>query len=265
MKTNTSNKDTNYSLYNLENYKKNIDNDISEITEKYYTLLLEYYKFIIENIKIKNEKLTKFIITRGLDTITTVFNNILYYTKNINMTYFHCQKSFYFYVEFVGQISEDEKMFLQLTSRDATIYVYKKTFFEINNEHRKNNEKLTPETNDKLLIINNYNNIYKTLLYKIIQSENTSKNISYIELFERICEKINKTNYNKENIIILNDIVDKFYFDIVDINYFYVVIEYFLKKVKVHNLKNCEKNMHTKEMQDKLVETPEKYVTWLLS
>jgi hypothetical protein len=265
MKTNTSNKDNNYSLHNLENYKKDINNDISEITEKYYTLLLEYYKFIIENIKIKNANLTKFIITRGLDTITNVFNNILYYTKNINMTYFHCQKSFYFYVEFVGQISEDEKMFLQLTSRDATIYVYKKTIFEINNEHIKNNEKLIPETNDKILIINNYNNIYKTLLYKIIQSEDTSKNISYIDLFERTCEKINKTKYNKENIVILNDIVDKLYFDIVDINYFYVVIEYFFKKVKPHKLKNCEKKMDTKEMQDKLVETPEKYVMWLLN
>ena len=117
MKTNISNKDNNYSLHNLENYKKNIDTDIAEVTEKYYKLLLEYYKFIIENIKIKNENLTRFIIIRGLDTITNVFNNILYYTKNIDMTYFHCQKSFYFYVEFVGQISEDEKMFLQLTSR----------------------------------------------------------------------------------------------------------------------------------------------------
>ena len=40
MKT-ISNKDNNYSLNNLENYKKNIDNEISEITEKYYQLLLE--------------------------------------------------------------------------------------------------------------------------------------------------------------------------------------------------------------------------------
>ena len=153
MKTNISNKDNNYSLHNLENYKKNIDNDISEITEKYYILLLEYYKFIIENIKTKNANLTKFIIIRGLDTITNVFNNILYYTKNINMTYFHCQKSFYFYVEFVGQISEDEKMFLQLTSRDATTYVYKKTIFEINNERRKNNDLLEI----KYLYFDNYN------------------------------------------------------------------------------------------------------------
>ena len=244
MKTNISNKDNNYSLHNLENYKKNIDNDISEITEKYYILLLEYYKFIIENIKTKNANLTKFIIIRGLDTITNVFNNILYYTKNINMTYFHCQKSFYFYVEFVGQISEDEKMFLQLTSRDATTYVYKKTIFEINNN-------------------------YKTLLYKIIQSENTNentnKNISYIDLFERICEKINKTKFNKENIVMLNDIIDKFYFDIIDINYFYEVIQHFFKKYKQQNFKIYEKNMNTKEMQENLIETPEKYVTWFLS
>ena len=269
MKTNISNKDNNYSLHNLENYKKNIDNDISEITEKYYILLLEYYKFIIENIKTKNANLTKFIIIRGLDTITNVFNNILYYTKNINMTYFHCQKSFYFYVEFVGQISEDEKMFLQLTSRDATTYVYKKTIFEINNERRKNNEQLSSETSDKIFIINNYNNIYKTLLYKIIQSENTNentnKNISYIDLFERICEKINKTKFNKENIVMLNDIIDKFYFDIIDINYFYEVIQHFFKKYKQQNFKIYEKNMNTKEMQENLIETPEKYVTWFLS
>ena len=269
MKTNISSKDNNYSLHNLENYKKSINTDIVEVTEKYYRLLLEYYKFIIENIKIKNVNLVRFIIIRGLDTITNVFNNIFYYTKNIDMTYFHCQKSFYFYVEFVGQISEDEKMFLQLTSRDATIYVYKKTIFEINNDCKKISENLTPETNDKIFVINNYNNIYKTLLYKIIQSENTnedtSKNIFYIDLFERICEKINKTKLNKENIVILNDIVDKFYFSITDINYFYEVIQHFLKKYKLPNLKNCEKNMYTKEIQEKLIETPEKYVTWFLS
>jgi len=260
-----SNKDNNYSLHNLENYKKNIDNEVSEVTEKYYKLLLEYYKFIIENIKIKNENLTKFIIIRGLDTITNVFNSILYYTKNINMTYFHCQKSFYFYVEFVGQISEDEKMFLQLTTRDATTYVYKKTIFEINNEHRKNNEKLSNETNDKLLLINNYNNIYKTLMYKIIQTEFGNKNESYIDLVEGIYEKINKTKITKENIVILNDIIDKFYFIITDMQYFYEVIQQFFKKYKSNDLKKCEGKLFTKEIEEKLTETPEKYVSWILN
>ena len=130
-------KDTNFSLMNAENYNKNLDIDIKSINEKYILLVSDYLKFIIENIKVKNKILARFIITRGLDTITNVFLHLLYYTKNIDMTYFHCQKSFYFYVEFVGQITEEEKMFLQLTSRDATTYVYKETIFKINNEFKK--------------------------------------------------------------------------------------------------------------------------------
>ena len=54
------------------------------------------------------------------------------------MTYFHSQKSFYFYVEFIGQISEDQHSFLHLSSKDASIFVYKKTIFEINDEIIKN-------------------------------------------------------------------------------------------------------------------------------
>ena len=163
-----TNKDNNFSLQNLDNYRKNIDNTTIEVTEKYYMLIAEYFKFITENIKVKNSNFSKFIITRGLDTITNVFNSIFYYTKNIDLTYFHCQKSFYFYVEFVGQISEDEKMFLQLSSRDATLYVYKKTIFEINNECKNTNE-TSKLINDQIAIINSYMNIYKTLVYKIIQ------------------------------------------------------------------------------------------------
>jgi hypothetical protein len=72
----------------------------------------------------------------------------------VDLTYFHCQKSFYFYVEFVSQISEDEKMFLQLTSRDASTYVYKKTIFEINNEFKKMNDDMSDTTREKFEVIN---------------------------------------------------------------------------------------------------------------
>ena len=265
MKTTTtiSNKDNIYSLHNLENYKKNIDNTLNEITEKYYTLILEYFKFITENIKIKNKGFTIFIMLRGLDKITNVFNNIFYYTKNIDLTYFHCQKSFYFYVEFVGQISEDEKMFLQLTSRDATTYVYKKTIFEIHNESKKNiSENNSDETKDKLIVINNYVNMYKTFIYKIINNNIDNSNIV---IFEKICKKINKQLLDKENIIVLNVILDKFYFIINDINYFFEVINQFFKKYKSAHLKNYEKKIYTEEILEKLNDSPDKFISWLLN
>ena len=115
MKSVISHKDNNYSLNNIENYRKTIDCSLGEVTKIYGDLLIEYSNFISENIKVKNSSFSRFIIIRGLDTITNVFLHILNATKNIDLTYFHCQKSFYFYVEFVGQISDDEKTFLQLT------------------------------------------------------------------------------------------------------------------------------------------------------
>jgi hypothetical protein len=153
MKNTIASKDYNYSLHNIENYKKELNSPINEIVKKYLNLLVEYYKFIIENIKIKNKQFTHFIIMRGLDTITNVFLILLLYTKNVDLTYFHCQKSFYFYVEFVGQIMEDDKSFLQLTSRDAVLYVYKKTVYDINPELKKKYQHCSDNTKAKMKLM----------------------------------------------------------------------------------------------------------------
>ena len=59
------------------------------------------------------------------------------YTKNLDLTVYHCKKAYLFYVEFIGQIGDDNNSYLQLNSKDATLFVYKKTIFEINNEYRK--------------------------------------------------------------------------------------------------------------------------------
>lgn len=264
MKTLTINKDNNYSLYNIENYRKELESDIGEVTKKYSELLIEYYKFAVENIKIKNTPFSRFIITRGLDTITNVFYNILYYTKNVDLTYFHCQKSFYFYVEFVGQISEDEKMFLQLTSRDATTYVYKKTIFEINNEIKKLNEKQTEETKNKLYIINLYINLYKIYLHKIIQSDINTATIS-LECFEKMCVKLNNIS-NKSKIKILENIVEKLYHIIDDKNVFFEINQSLVKKfIKNQDiLNNSEKKIYHEDFANKLTDTCDKFVNWFI-
>lgn len=237
------NKDNNYSLHNIENYKKELTCNLEDITNKYSELLIEYFKFILENIKIKSECFTKFIIIRGVDTITNVFLNILLYTKNIDITYFHCQKSFYFYVEFVGQISEDEKMFLQLTSRDATIYVYKKTIFEISNEFKKKNDESSLEFKKDMSIINSYINLYKLYINKIIDN-NSEKNDCYIDLFKKISEKLNNNLIIKNKIKVLEIIVEKLYDNISNIDLFYNINYQLIKRfVKNPNiLDNVEKN-----------------------
>lgn len=265
MKT-LSNKEANYSLHNSENYKKELDCEITDITEKLSDLLIDYYKFIIENIKLKNTNFSRFIITRGLDTVINVFNNILFYTKNLDLTYFHCQKAFYFYVEFVGQISEDEKMFLQLSSRDATTYVYKKTIYEITNELKKNNEQISDYTKFKLDIINSYIELYKTLLLKLIKDDFMNEEKQHN--IKKIYKKLSNIN-NKTKITILNNIIEKLYYKINDTKYFYDVCNLFIKKISKNSdnnnfVNNSLNKFLSEEFDNKLTESPDKFVSWFM-
>jgi hypothetical protein len=268
MKSAIANKDYNYSLHNIENYKKELNANINEIIKKYLNVLVEYYKFIIENIKIKNKQFTRFIITRGLETITNVFLNLLLYTKNEDLTYFHCQKSFYFYVEFVGQISEDEKMFLQLTSRDASTYVYKKTIFEINNEFKKMNDDMTDATREKFEVINFYTNLCKNYLLKVIEKNDFTKNENLINLIEESIDKLNSVQIKIEKLKLFEFVSDNLLINIENAETFFEVNQHLVKKfVKNNNiLNNCEKKILSEDFADKIKSEPnDKFISWLLN
>ena len=244
MNSNTESKEPNLLLNNKANYKEELDANIELIITKYSELIIEYYKFISENLKLKNANYVKFIVVRGLDTITNVFYNLLLYTKNIDVTYFHCQKAYYFYVEFVCQISEDEKKFLQLSSRDASTYVYKKTIFDIPIELKKQHSE--HNSSEKIHIINTYINIYKTYIHKIINTspnkiesnkiesnkiEQTQSVLKFIYAFKKISDKLNIHILKKEHIAILDKITDTLYFHVDDCQLFIDLNELIIKKL----------------------------------
>jgi hypothetical protein len=262
MKT-LANKELNYSLQNSENFKKEIQHEITDVVKKLSELFIDYFKFITENIKLKKSNFSRFIIARGLDTIVNVFNHILFYTKNLDVTYFHCQKAFYFYVEFVGQISEDEKMFLQLSSRDASRYVYNKTIFEINNDIKKNNENISDYTRVKLDIINSYVDLYKTILLKLINNDflNTEK----INIIENIYNKLNNIT-NKSKIRLLDNIIEKLYYKIDDGHFFDTCVLITKKIGKSPDfLEKCYNKFLSEEFDDKLEDSSDKFVYWLMN
>ena len=258
-------KDNNYSLQNVENYKNETECNMDEAIQKYSDLIIEYSKFIMEHMKLKNHKLLKFIIIRGLDTITHVFLNILFFTKNVDLTYFHSQKSYYFYVEFVGQISDDEKMFLQLTTRDATSYVYKKTIFDINNEFKKLHENVSNEFKCKLDILKSYIHLYQIYLLKIIHLPKIDT--SYITYLSKLTDKLNKFT-NKSSIFTLETITDTLYHNVNTIESFFEINHLFVKKIlkNPEYMKNAEQKIHTEELYTKLseIEGSDKFVKWLI-
>ena len=139
----------NFILNNPDNYKKKLDYLWKEIIDKYLEVIMEYIKYIFENIKIKKINLSKYIIIRGLDTLTHVFRFLLYYTKNLSITFYNTQRALYYYVEFIDQISEEEVSYLKLNSNDAILYVYKKTIYQINEKYRNTIDSL--KDNDQKL------------------------------------------------------------------------------------------------------------------
>ena len=147
-------------------YESSIIENDKTIRDKYICIVIEY----LINISYKN--MSPFIISRGLDTITHVFILLLYYTQHLETVYTYSQKSLYLYIEFIEQIAFDKNSFLQLSSKDAVIYVYKKTLYEIKQSCCKKNENIERHKKNYLCI-----DYYKSILHFIIQQDNFFKNM----------------------------------------------------------------------------------------
>ena len=198
-----------YTISRIENYKAKNTHSLQDILTKFVSLDVEYLSFIGEKIHMKNQECYKFIIMRGLETIMHVFSILFYYTKNLDLTYYHSQKAYYFYIEFIEQISDDNVSFLQLSSRDATTFVYKKTIYEINNEYKKTFRELLTEEKAVLHYVDTYMYIYKNIVLCYIQttplaSQNWSNLLSKINNLDPSKTKLKQPHL--DNIILFTNL-----------------------------------------------------------
>jgi hypothetical protein len=242
------------------NYKTELDATTNVILRKYTELLVEYIRFIVGHVKINNMNHLKFIITRGLDTVTNVFNNVLYYTKNIDVTYHHSQKAFYFYIEFISQIKEADKLFLQLSSRDASMYVYKKTIFDINTKYAK---PCSNKSMDDFKVVTENIDLYKVIMLKIIQGQIQK---TKLEQFEEIISKLMKIDNAATKKI--SNIIDILYNKIQNTDKFLEIVFLLINKVIKNSatLLKIENNILNDELEQKINEISSiKFVEWLAS
>ena len=266
---------SNYILYSVVNYKTIIDNSISEILTKFVSVIIEYMRFISEKITMKNKPYYKFIFERGIETLIHVFSVILYYTKNLELTFYHTQKAYYFYIEFIEQISDDNVTFLQLSSRDAIMFVYKKTIFDINNEYRKNIKESTEEEKTILTIVDSYTYIYKTIVQFVINHSDFKydKKTTYIntccDSIEVIAETLNKNKIKKPFIeciyLFTNLLADKQ----IELKTFFDLLDEFIKKIiakKKLDDKIIKNNIYDSEINSFIIENEfSKIVDWILT
>ena len=86
---NTLSDNSHFILYNTSNYKEVFNNSVPEILNKFVDVILEYMRFISEKRIMKNKLYYRFIFERGIETLIHVFSVILYYTKNLELTFYH--------------------------------------------------------------------------------------------------------------------------------------------------------------------------------
>ena len=234
---NTLSDNSQFILYNTSNYKAVIDNSVSEILTKFVEVIIEYMRFISEKIIMKNKAYYRFIFERGVETLIHVFSVIFYFTKNLELTFYHTQKAYYFYIEFIEQISDDNVTFLQLSSRDAILFVYKKTIFDLNNEYKKNIQEPTSEEKTILATVDTYTHIYKSIVLFIINHtdfkyENKNEYINTsCNAIEFISETLNKNKIKSNHIecvYLFITLLDDKKLDMLD---FFRLLDEFIKKV----------------------------------
>jgi len=182
------------SILNIENYKKTIEDPINEIFNQYLKVIHKYNETITTSIHINKHDYFKYIYLKGVETLTYIFNMLIMYTKNLSLTYYHCEKSLFYYIEFIGQIGDDNHSFLQLSSKDAILFIYKKTIFDISDLYKKN---MTNTVKDSQIIDNilMFTDTYKHCINIYINTNNINKSTE-IELrnnlYKLIFASINK-------------------------------------------------------------------------
>ncbi len=228
-----------YILYNISNYKPCIENSVSEILNKFVEVIIEYINFISEKLTMKNKRYHNFIFERGFETLIHVFSMIFYYTKNLELSFYHTQKSYYFYIEFIERISDDNITFLQLSSRDATLFVYKKTIFDLNNEFKKNMKEPNPEEKNILETVDAYIHIYKSIVLYVMNHNgfNYDNKKDYINMcaysIKCISETLNKNKMKHNQIECVYIFTTLLFNTKIEIRDFFNLLDEFIQKVTI--------------------------------
>lgn len=139
------NNDDNLYLSSIDNYKEKYDSSINDVISVFADIIYDYLEYCEKSIYISNTNYLYYVIENGINLLHNIFTLIYTCTKNITLSKQYTERGYYIYCEFIGNVGENNHKYLQLNSKDAMIFVLKKTIYEINNPYTRN---FTTDTND---------------------------------------------------------------------------------------------------------------------
>ena len=172
-------------IQNEDNYFLKLENTEKECFLYYIKIVNSYLHEFNEKITYQENWKHAFTLEKGLDTIRHVFMQCLVYSNNLEFTIDTTEKAYQYYIEFVGQISEDTNAIFNLSSQDAILFAYKKTIYEIPLKIKKDFKGADP----LLHVIKGYIDIYDNLLSYHLSKFNAIDNI---DIFLPITESLSQ-------------------------------------------------------------------------
>ena len=260
----------NVSEFNKRLYSKNI----KQILQEYKSLISEFIIHISDSVKLHDKSYYEFIIKRGLDTLLHCFKMLLLYTKNIGQVSYYCKKALCYYVEFIGQIAQDSNSYLQLNTKDATLFVYKKTIFEIDNDFRKKYVFNLDEKETLELITLNIE-IFNSLVFNQLKLQNKDINnekdvatilTNIVNCFNRLETGTTNIKADIENSKIIQFFVNNIVIFCTDVDNYIEICNTFIKKIKkkhisIYQLTKCFYMDKCEERYNSL--TTLKFINWI--
>lgn len=172
---------------------------------KYIELINNFLLYGCEHLTIHDTTKKINYLIRGLNILHNVFNTLFFYTKNIDLVCYHCQKSYSYYTEFISQIELEENNNLQLTIKDTIVFIYKKTVLDIQKDYSKNiqTSKEEKRTIQSLLQITEmYNELCIQYVYYFLHGIDTMDREKMTMLCDNIIDVIKK-------ILLSDDLLDR--------------------------------------------------------
>ena len=139
---------TAFSLADIENYHDGVDVDMSTVIEHAIIVVSLCAQKVGQALEAKPKNYKRFMVSKAVECLSSIIGLLFLYTANPPLVFYHAEKMIYFYIEFLQQIGNDVNHFLGLSSKDASIFTYKKTIYEVISSERKEPRIKNPNHNE---------------------------------------------------------------------------------------------------------------------
>ena len=244
-------------IQNEDNYFSTLENTEQECFLYYIKLTNDYLKDFDKKITYQNITKYAFILEKGLETIRHVFMQFLVYSNNLEFTIDITEKAYQYYIEFIGQIGEENNAVFNLSSQDAILFAYKKTIYDIPSKIRKDFK----STNPLIYAVKAYTEIYDNLLSYHINQFNKIDNIDiFLPITDSLMQLPLLFEYLDTIISFIKFIQTK---NMQNIKYMQTV-NTFIKQMskKPINIENIKKKYITLQLDTIFETSPNKIVKW---